>query len=293
MRVGSTSHIPQRLIVGDASPFLSRAFLRKARLSMRLYPSPISSVASSSTLFLWCSVHSILMASTSNPTTRPKLQNFALSTSTYTESTMSSVQSSFMASTSNTSTLLQLEDFPPSTSTSSGSSVPPFVQYKPPTTRLPFHSSKRYHVFLSFRGPDVRKSLVDHLFQALSAAGLNVFLDSDKLEKGEIIELSLERAIESSAIRIPIFSKGYGDSAWCLKEATAMLNSPGLIIPLFYHVEPTHVRYPENGSSPYNRSFLKYYGHSDRYRGEEIDGWKRALRDICKRSGWSMDITGG
>ncbi|XP_059064664.1 disease resistance protein RUN1-like [Cryptomeria japonica] len=174
-----------------------------------------------------------------------------------------------MASTSNTSSLLQRQDFAPSTSTSAGSSAPAFVRYKPPTTKLPFQSDKRYHVFLSFRGEDVRKTLVDHLFQALSAAGLNVFLDSDKLGKGEMIWKNLERAIEGSAIRIPIFSKGYVDSAWCLKEAAAMLNSPALIIPLFYHVEP------------------------NRYRGEEIDGWKRALRDICKRSGWSMDITGG
>ncbi|GLJ36241.1 hypothetical protein SUGI_0727550 [Cryptomeria japonica] len=158
-----------------------------------------------------------------------------------------------MASTSNTSSLLQRQDFAPSTSTSAGSSAPAFVRYKPPTTKLPFQSDKRYHVFLSFRGEDVRKTLVDHLFQALSAAGLNVFLDSDKLGKGEMIWKNLERAIEGSAIRIPIFSKGYVDSAWCLKEAAAMLNSPALIIPLFYHVEPSHVRYPENVSSPYNR----------------------------------------
>ncbi|GLJ40703.1 hypothetical protein SUGI_0840890 [Cryptomeria japonica] len=194
-------------------------------------------------------------------------------------------------------------------------------QYKPPSAKLAFHSNKRYHVFLSFRGEDVRKSLVDHLFQALSAAGLNVFLDSHKLEKGEIIGLSLERAIESSAIRIPIFSRGYADSAWCLKEAAAMLKSPGLIIPLFYHVNPTHVRYPENECSPYYQSFLKHYSYSGqypreeiewwkrallqicpclnlydrsvRYRREEIDEWKLALRQICSRSGWSLDLTEG
>ncbi|GLJ56301.1 hypothetical protein SUGI_1215540 [Cryptomeria japonica] len=165
--------------------------------------------------------------------------------------------------------------------------------YNPPTTKLVFQSDKSSHVFLSFRGPDVRKTLVDHLYQALSAAGLVVFLDSEKLEKGEIIGLSLEKAIESSVIRIPIFSQGYADSAWCLKEAAAMLRTPGLIIPLFYHVDPTHVRYPENESSPYKESFLKHYGRSDRYPRGEIDGWKKAILQICSRSGWSMDITQG
>ncbi|XP_059069679.1 disease resistance protein Roq1-like [Cryptomeria japonica] len=160
-------------------------------------------------------------------------------------------------------------------------------EYRPTIAKLAFHSDKKYHVFLSFRGPDVRKTLVDHLFQALSAAGLNVFIDSHRLKKGEIIESSLERAIESSAIRIPIFSKGYATSAWCLKEAAAMLSTPGLIIPLFYHVDPL------SESSPYNQSFLRHYGHSDRYAREEVDGWKNALVEICKRSGWSMDLTQG
>ncbi|GLJ28682.1 hypothetical protein SUGI_0565230 [Cryptomeria japonica] len=165
--------------------------------------------------------------------------------------------------------------------------------YRPPTTKLAFHSDKRYHVFLSFRGPDVRKSLVDHLYEALSAAGLNVFLDSEKLEKGENIGFNLERAVEGSVIRIPIFSKGYADSVWCLKEAAAMVTTPGLIIPLFYYVEPTHVRYPLNHSSPYNKSFLRHYSRSDGYPTEEIDRWKHALLQICERSGWSMDITQG
>ncbi|GLJ50766.1 hypothetical protein SUGI_1081310 [Cryptomeria japonica] len=194
-------------------------------------------------------------------------------------------------------------------------------EYTPPTTKIPFRSDKKYHVFLSFRGKDVRNTLVDRLFEALTAAGLHVFLDSDKLEKGEIIGLSLERAIESSAIRIPIFSRGYAESSWCLKEAATMVNTQGLIIPLFYDVNPTQVRHPQGNSSPYDKSFQKHYSHSDRCQREdiewwkyglqqicpclklyghsvrhprkEIDGWKNALKEICSRSGWSMDITGG
>ncbi|GLJ30524.1 hypothetical protein SUGI_0604290 [Cryptomeria japonica] len=192
-----------------------------------------------------------------------------------------------MASTSTCTCNPQLEEL------SGRSSTPAFDRYEPPTAKLAFESDKSYHVFLSFRGEDVRKTLVDHLFEALSTAGLNVFLDSEKLEKGEIIGESLERAIGSSAIRIPIFSKGYAESAWCLKEAAAMLTTPGLIIPLFYYVNPTHVRYPVNVSSPYRQAFMKHYGHSARYPVEEIDGWKDALEKICSRSGWSMDITQG
>ncbi|XP_057865519.1 disease resistance protein RPV1 [Cryptomeria japonica] len=196
-----------------------------------------------------------------------------------------------MASTSTCNP--QLEESAPSTSTSGGSSVPDFLRYEPPTTKLAFHSDKRYHVFLSFRGPDVRKTLVDHLFEALSAAGLKVYKDDENLEKGEKIWPSLEGAIKSSVIRIPVFSRGYAESVWCLKEAAAMLSTPDLIIPLFYHVNPTYVRYPLNESSYYKESFLKHYGQPDRHRRGEVDEWKHALFQICDRSGWSTDSTQG
>ncbi|XP_059068038.1 disease resistance protein RPV1 isoform X1 [Cryptomeria japonica] len=194
-------------------------------------------------------------------------------------------------------------------------------EYVPPTTKIPFQSDKEYHVFLSFRGEDVRKNLVDHLYQALTAAGLHVYKDDDKLEKGDLIWPSLERAIESSAVLIPVFSRGYAESTWCLNEAATMVKTKGFIIPLFYDVGPTHVRYPLGNSSPYKQAFLKHYSHSDqiqreeiewwkyalqqicpclklyghsvRYPREEIDGWKGALEKICSRSGWSMDLTGG
>ncbi|GLJ50696.1 hypothetical protein SUGI_1080090 [Cryptomeria japonica] len=164
-------------------------------------------------------------------------------------------------------------------------------EFKPLTTTLSLQSDEMYHVFLSFRGKYVRMPMVDTLCKALSKAGLHVFLDSDKLKKGEIIWPALEKAIKSSAIRIPIFSQGYADSAWCLKEAAAMLNSPGKIIPLFYGVDPTHVRYPLSDSSPYKKSFVKHYGHPDRYPLEDVDRWRHALEQICSHSGWSMDIT--
>ncbi|GLJ30530.1 hypothetical protein SUGI_0604450 [Cryptomeria japonica] len=197
-----------------------------------------------------------------------------------------------MASTSASTSSSHLQQLAPSTSTST--STPAFLRsYEPPTAKLALQSNKRYHVFLSFRGPDVRNTLVKDLYEALSTAGLNVFLDSEKLEKGEIIGETLERAIGSSIIRIPIFSKGYADSAWCLKEAATMLSTPDLIIPLFYDVDPTHVRYPLNESSPYKQAFTKYYGHPDRHPREEVEGWKDALDEICSRSGWSRDLTQG
>ncbi|XP_057844290.2 disease resistance protein RPV1-like [Cryptomeria japonica] len=149
----------------------------------------------------------------------------------------------------------------------------------------------RNDVFLSFRGPDVRNTLVNRLSEALSKAGLRVFLDSKSLNKGAKIWPSLESAIGSSAIRIPVFSEGYADSTWCLKEAAEMLKTPGLIVPLFYDMDPSDVRYPLKNSSPYKKAFTKHYAHPDRQPKEEIDRWKISLGEICSRSGWAMGIT--
>ena len=70
-----------------------------------------------------------------------------------------------------------------------------------------------------------------------------------------------------------------------------MLETPHLIIPLFYGVDPSDVRYPLNKRSPYKKSFEKHYGHPDRHSQAEIDGWKSALEDICSRSGWTVGVT--
>ena len=62
--------------------------------------------------------------------------------------------------------------------------------------RIPLNSVSspipgRYDVFLSFRGPDVRKDFVDHLYNALTSAGIHVFLDSHQLNKGDNITTTL------------------------------------------------------------------------------------------------------
>lgn len=155
-------------------------------------------------------------------------------------------------------------------------------------------SDYTYHVFLSFRGPDVRKSLVDHLFQALTAAGIHVFLDNERLEKGENIGFSLEKAIEKSAILIPIFSSGYAESAWCLEEVRQMwkYRSTRLIIPLFYGVDPSEVRYPEKNNGTYTEAFKKHYSKG-RFGSHIIDEWKDALHYVSNLSGWSLHMAAG
>ncbi|GLJ36101.1 hypothetical protein SUGI_0724280 [Cryptomeria japonica] len=149
-------------------------------------------------------------------------------------------------------------------------------------------SNQKYDVFLSFRGRDLRKGFVDHLHSSLTTtAKLNVFLDSDEIQPGDDIAYVIKRAIESSSIRIPIFSANYAESVWCLRELTFMCSSPELlIIPLFYDVSPSDVRYPDKGL--FAQAFQK---HKDRYPESTIAEWKSALFTVSSFSGWSLDMT--
>ncbi|KAL3744371.1 hypothetical protein ACJRO7_013613 [Eucalyptus globulus] len=79
-----------------------------------------------------------------------------------------------------------------------------------------------YYVFLSFRGPDTRKGFVDHLYHKLVDKGLPihpnfVFRDENDLLYGKPIE-SLLSVIEHSKVSIPVISKDYAASEWCLRE---------------------------------------------------------------------------
>eukprot|EP01018_Ginkgo_biloba_P038769 Gb_13884 [translate_table: standard] len=122
-------------------------------------------------------------------------------------------------------------------------------------------------------------------------AGIDAFLDSHKLQKGDDIAASLERAIRSSRIRIPIFSTNFAQSAWCLRDVSLMCRiEHGLTIPLFYNVPPTQVRYPDTG--PFAEAFKKHYSHG-RYSAHVIDEWKNALFKVSNLSGWSLEDSSG
>eukprot|EP01018_Ginkgo_biloba_P007831 Gb_27126 [translate_table: standard] len=117
------------------------------------------------------------------------------------------------------------------------------------------------------------------------------------------IDPSLREAIRDSKIHIPIFSRGYADSVWCLEEVKEMCQSKGLmqpsnvrypenglIIPLFYDVEPSDVRYHSKGR--YKEAFEELANKRDdnrrRHDEDTISAWKQALHRVSSHSGWSL-----
>ncbi|KAF3779411.1 TMV resistance protein [Nymphaea thermarum] len=146
----------------------------------------------------------------------------------------------------------------------------------------------QYDVFLSFRGPDTRKGFTGHLYQALKEKGIITFIDSETLEKGQNVE-ELYGCIERSKILMPIFSKGYADSKWCLKEIDKMVKCNRLIIPVFFDVNPKAVCH-QIGSfeSPFRR-----YRKSERIDKGEVSKWSDALRRAGRISGYNLADTEG
>ncbi|XP_039165966.1 TMV resistance protein N-like isoform X4 [Eucalyptus grandis] len=148
-------------------------------------------------------------------------------------------------------------------------------------------SSRRdYEVFLSFRGPDTRLTITDSLYAAMIRAGICVFKDDEELRVGEEIGGELLRAISNSKIYIPIFSKDYASSKWCLREVAYMVEcrkrDEKVILPIFYGVDASDLKL-RTGS--YGKALRKH----KRQSGEDTTKqWEEALREVARIKGWNL-----
>ncbi|XP_035551746.1 disease resistance protein RUN1-like [Juglans regia] len=100
-----------------------------------------------------------------------------------------------------------------------------------------------HDVFLNFYGKDNRKSFTNHLYTALEKKAIIAFKDDEKLERRKYISQELLKAIRESMYAIPIISKNYASSRWCLIELALIvecMRETGLtVLPVFYHVDPS------------------------------------------------------
>ncbi|KAH9790018.1 Disease resistance-like protein DSC1 [Citrus sinensis] len=155
----------------------------------------------------------------------------------------------------------------------------------PPTATVP---QVKYDVFLSFRGEDTRDNFTSHLYAALCRKKIETFIDN-QLIRGEDISPSLLDAIERSKISVVIFSKGYASSGWCLEELVKILECKDkygqIVIPVFYHVEPSNVR---NQTGIFGDAFSMF---EERFVGREdkLRTWRIALREAANISGFDSN----
>ncbi|KAL6318087.1 hypothetical protein AAG906_035232 [Vitis piasezkii] len=146
-----------------------------------------------------------------------------------------------------------------------------------------------YDVFLSFRGEDTRYHFTDHLYSALRDNGVHTFRDDEELERGDVIAPGLLKAIEQSRISIVVFSEKYAQSRWCLDELVkiieCMTERKQIVLPVFYHVDPSHVR-KQMGS--YGEAFADHEKDADLKKREKIQKWRTALTETSNLSGWHL-----
>ncbi|XP_056158972.1 disease resistance protein L6-like [Syzygium oleosum] len=142
-----------------------------------------------------------------------------------------------------------------------------------------------YEVFLNFRGPDTRLNFTDFLYHFLDGAGIRVFIDDEEIRKGEKIAGELLRAINGSRIYVPIFSRDYASSAWCLRELAHMVecsrrSTDKVILPIFFDVDPQDVKLR---TGLYVDALKR---HKDRFGSDEVQQWKGALTEVAAIKGW-------
>ncbi|KAH9783051.1 Disease resistance-like protein DSC1 [Citrus sinensis] len=144
-------------------------------------------------------------------------------------------------------------------------------------------SQRKYEVFLSFRGEDTRKGFTSHLAAALDQKQIQFFIDDEELKKGDEISPALANAIETSDISIIIFSKDYASSKWCLSELVKILDckkmNGQIVIPVFYHVDPSDVR-KQSGS--FGEAFVEY----EKNFPHKVQKWRDALTEASSLSGY-------
>ncbi|KAL3739329.1 hypothetical protein ACJRO7_020701 [Eucalyptus globulus] len=148
-------------------------------------------------------------------------------------------------------------------------------------------SRRGYEVFLNFRGPDTRLTIIDSLYNDMIRTGICTFKDNEELRFGEEIEGSLLQAINESRIYIPIFSKNYASSKWCLHELARIVelskdNDEKVILPIFYDVDVDDIKLKTN---LYRKALQKYKSDSEK---DLVKKWKKALRAVARIKGRNL-----
>ncbi|KHN09917.1 TMV resistance protein N, partial [Glycine soja] len=132
----------------------------------------------------------------------------------------------------------------------------------------------------------LRWNFVSHLYSALSNAGVNTFLDEMNYPKGEELNEGLLRTIEGCRICVVVFSTNYPASSWCLKELEKIIECHKtyghIVLPIFYDVDPSHIRHQRGAFGKNLKAFQGLWGKS------VLSRWRTVLTEAANFSGWDV-----
>lgn len=168
--------------------------------------------------------------------------------------------------------------------------------------------SIRYDVFIN-NDPDpvIQKKLASYLYSSLRFYGRQVFLDKEKSEEKDNFTPQIKRVIKKASVRIAILSTKYVESSCCLNELLDMVNSEGTIIPVFYGVKPSEVRWQigaysklcwQNGVYDLLLRMLRWkyseIGHGALvFESYTVENWKEALFKVAGIVGFELEDCNG
>ncbi|KAJ6855709.1 hypothetical protein NC651_040369 [Populus alba x Populus x berolinensis] len=150
----------------------------------------------------------------------------------------------------------------------------------------------KYDVFLSFRGEDTRFDFTSHLYAALNRKQILTFIDYQLVRGDEIPPSLLIRTIEEAKLSVIVFSENYASSKWCLEELAKIFerrkNNGQIVIPVFYQVDPSHVR---NQTGSFGDAFARLIKKKALTMDKE-QSFRDALTDAATLSGWTLGNSG-
>ncbi|KAG2261860.1 hypothetical protein Bca52824_068939 [Brassica carinata] len=144
-----------------------------------------------------------------------------------------------------------------------------------------------YDVFPSFSGEDVRVTFLGHFLKELDRKLIIAFKDSE-IERSHSLGPELKQAIRTSRIAVVIFSERYSSSSWCLDELLEIVKckdeSGQMIIPIFYGLDPSHVR---KQTGKFGEAFAKTCQTKTE---DETKLWRQSLIDVANVLGYHSQI---
>ncbi|KAL1191034.1 putative disease resistance protein RPP1 [Cardamine amara subsp. amara] len=139
-----------------------------------------------------------------------------------------------------------------------------------------------HHVFPSFHGADVRKTILSHILEVFRRKGIDSFIDND-IKRGTSIGPELIEAIRGSKIKIVLLSRNYASSSWCLDELAEIMNCREvlghIVMTIFYEVDPTDIK---KQIGDFGKAFRRTCKGKTK---EHIGRWRKALEDVAKIAG--------
>ncbi|KAF3434116.1 hypothetical protein FNV43_RR25219 [Rhamnella rubrinervis] len=145
----------------------------------------------------------------------------------------------------------------------------------------------KFDVLLSFRGEDTGGNFTGHLYDALERKGIYTFKDDVEHASGQYISPESMEVIEASRCSVVVLSEHYASSTWCLTQLVKIVDCMGTwgrVLPIFYHVDPSHVR---KQSGCYEEAFVRY--EADPKHRVNVESWRDALFKVGNLSGFHVE----